>query len=719
MDHILLSTSARSVGSGKIHPLFSLAAAAGLAAAAAGGCGPGGSPPALEPIENQVVAVNQELVLVLAATDDDGDELTYSFDADVPDIDGRATISRLPVGSGEFRWTPLAADVGLWTFSFTVSDGHHETTANAPIDVRSAVGENSAPSFLHPQGNGTTLNLDGSECLELDVEVLDSDSAEVRIAQDEPLIEGAELEQTGGLTAIWRWCPSEIQIEADDRYTVMLSADDGDNPRTLHPYLVVLRRPTKPDCPGEPPVVAHSAADQSTLVGLDLRADISDDRGLKREPLLYYSGTQPSSPPDLAAMTQVSMALQSGDMRDGRWRAQVPNPVAGLPAGASRDLYYVIVADDDDDPAGGCDHVTEMPASGTYSMTVTNPGGQGGAGLCEPCTHDVQCGGTSDSCVRIGTESEAYCTRACSGTSGCPSGYTCSAEPVESVGGQSSRQCVPTSADCSNLGGGLCDDDSREDNDSLAQAQQKPLLASGAHDLVSCPAGAGSGDDEDWFEIGTDRDTQVTVTLAGGSQSDLDLGLYRADGSLIDSSLSYSSDEEVTACVDSGFYLVRVFAWSPAENPYQLTFTRSPNTCAAVCEADENEDDDGPGEARTTDIFPDPYVSTTQSICPDDDDWFEAEVFTGETLVVDLTFEQATSSEDLDVHLYNPSGSTDLTPCTPEEPELCDLGNGQSADSDEHFEFAVPASCSPCRYYVVVRGFDGSQNLYDISMQVE
>jgi hypothetical protein len=162
-----------------------------------------------------------------------------------------------------------------------------------------------------------------------------------------------------------------------------------------------------------------------------------------------------------------------------------------------------------------------------------------------------------------------------------------------------------------------------------------------------------------------------------------------------------------------------VVAWSPAENPYQLTFTRTPTTCAATCEADENEDDDDAGEARPTEIFPDPHVSTTQSICPGDDDWYQAEVFSGETLVVDLTFEQTASNEDLDIHLYNPAGTTDLTPCTPEEPELCALGNGQSGDSDEHFEFAVPNGCSPCTYHVVVRGFDDSQNLYDISIQVE
>jgi len=704
------------VGSGKIYPLFSCSCAAAAGWLTAGGCGPGGSAPELSPVSNQVVAVNQELVILLAATDADGDELTYSFDADVPDIEGRASIARLPVGAGEFRWTPLAVDVGVWTFDFTVSDGHHETTVSAHIDVRAAIGENSAPSFLHPQGGGTTLDLADTDCLSLDIEVLDSDSTEVSLGQEEPVIEGAQLEQTGGLTGIWRWCPSEVQIAADDRYTLTLSADDGDNPKTLHPYLIVLRTPSKENCPGDAPAIGHSPADVDSLVGLTLAADISDDQGLKREPLLYYSGSPPSDPPDLAAMTQVSMALESGDMRDGRWRARVPNPVAGLPEGTTRRLYYVIVADDDDDPAGGCDHVSRSPASGTYAMTVSNPGGEGGAALCEPCTHDVQCGGGADSCVRIGSEADAYCTRACSSSSPCPSGYSCSPQAVESVDGASSRQCVPSSADCGNLGGALCSDDSREDNDSLAQALDKPLLASGEHDLVSCPAGTGTGDDEDWFEIGTDRDTQVSVTLAGGDASDLDLALYRQDGSLIDSSLSYSSDEAVSACLESGSYALRVFAWSPTENPYRLTFSRSPTTCAALCEADENEEDDGPGEARATVL---PAESTTQSICPGDDDWYQASVSTGQTLVVDLTFEQTASDQDLDVHLYSPNGSTDLTPCTPEAPEECDLDNGQSADSDEHFTFDVPAGCAPCRYYVVVRGYDGSQNLYDISIRAQ
>jgi hypothetical protein len=699
-------------------PVLAAAIGAGLAVGAA--CGPAGSAPELQPVEDRIVAVGQEVVVLLAATDRDGDELRYSFSAEVPDIDARGRITHLPLGAGEFRWTPLASDVGLWPFDFTVSDGHHTDTVTALIDVRSAVGENSAPRFLHPQGMGTTLNLDRDSCIAVELEVVDSDSAEVRLEELEPRIEGAELTQTSGLGGQWRWCPSAQQVAADDRYTVHFAADDFDNPRTVHPYLIVLRRPSKPDCPGEPPVVAHSPADLSSLVGLTLRADVSDDKGLKREPLLYYSTTRPANPPDLASMIQVSMELESGTMKSGRWRARVPNPVAGLSTGATRQLYYVIVAVDDDDPVGSCDHLTQAPASGAFQMTITNPGGAGGAPLCEPCTHDVQCGGASDLCVRVGTGSDAYCLGSCTSSSQCPSGTTCSSAAITSVEGKSGRQCVPLSSDCSDPGGAACEDDDWEDNDTLEQALSRPLLGKGTHDLVSCPAASGTGDDEDFFAIAVHLDTQLRLRLEGGSNTDLDLALYTASGSLIASSVSFTSIEEITACLTPGTYVIRVFAWGTGRNPYKLTVQRTVQSCGPVCEDDENEDDDNAGQARATNIWPSPHVSTTQAICSGDDDWYRVELFNSEILVVDLTFEQTSSAEDLDIHLYAANGTTNLTPCSPEQAHLCDLGNGQSGTSNEHFEWQAPSSgCAPCTRYVVVRGFDGSENLYDISIGVK
>src|SRR6185312_14370385 len=139
-----------------------------------------------------------------------------------------------------FRWTPLAADLGEHAFDFKVSDGSNETTVTININVKSAIGSQTAPIFRQPLGTGTTIDLSRANCVDLDVVVEDQDTPNVKIAQEEPTIEGADLKSVDGQSATWHWCPSRAQ-EGEDRYTLTLSADDGDNPKTLKNYLVVLR----------------------------------------------------------------------------------------------------------------------------------------------------------------------------------------------------------------------------------------------------------------------------------------------------------------------------------------------------------------------------------------------------------------------------------------------------------------------------------------------
>jgi hypothetical protein len=105
--------------------------------------------------------------------------------------------------------------------------------------------------FRQPLGSGTTLDLNTRQCLDLDIVVDDQDSPEVIISQDDPVIEGATLDATSGLAANWNWCPTRAQIDADDRYTLTLGADDGDNPKVVKNYLVVLRPPDPDQLPGQ------------------------------------------------------------------------------------------------------------------------------------------------------------------------------------------------------------------------------------------------------------------------------------------------------------------------------------------------------------------------------------------------------------------------------------------------------------------------------------
>lgn len=674
-------------------------------------CG-GGAAPELAGLSDQHVAVGQELTLELVGTDADGDALQYTFRSELLDVASRAAITVSPSGNGVFRWRPLAADIGSWPFDFTVSDGDHETTQTITIEVKSAIGDQTAPVFRQPLGSGTTLDLSVRTCLDLEILVEDQDSVEVTIAEVEPRVEGATLTPTTAFTATWHWCPSRDQITGDDQYTLTLSADDGDNPPTIKNYLVVLRSPQQ-NCPGSAPVVTHTPANVSQLVDLTIDAAITDDMGLRAAPLLYWSTTNPGADPDLATMQQVTMLQITGDLRSGTWAADVPNPVATMPMGSQATIYYVIVASDDDDEVGNCDHTTEAPATASYQMRVTNPGGQGNLGVCSSCSADIQCGGAADNCVHVGADD--YCLKNCQTQADCPANYTCPTAPVTSVNGVSARQCQPLSGSCTATQ--TCTDDSFENNDTRAQANALPALTTGPHSYVSCPLPDGSNDDEDWFKFVLTADSSVTFALAGMAVSDLDLALYDSAGTRLTAATGSTSTETLTTCLHAGTYFIRVYAFGAgAMNAYTLNYTRTAMTCPVACTDDAREPDDDAVHARAL-TYP-TYSSTMNQICANDDDWYKVLMFDGEVATADLTFMQASSAQDLDVHWYD-TATHDTTPCSVASPGTCNLTNGQSATANEHFTFTAPAACSAlCTYYLVVRGWDGAENRYDITISV-
>lgn len=175
-------------------------------------------------------------VLELNGVDPDGDRLTYGVTSDIT-LEGNATLTQTPAGTGLFKWTPIATDVGAHTFDFSVSDGNHDTTISITIDVRSGAG---APVFRQPLGTGRVVNLASDPCILVDILVEDSDTVDVTIAEEEPRIPGATFNQIDGTTAEWRWCPTPAQVAETDRYTLELSADDADNPKTIKDYIIVL-----------------------------------------------------------------------------------------------------------------------------------------------------------------------------------------------------------------------------------------------------------------------------------------------------------------------------------------------------------------------------------------------------------------------------------------------------------------------------------------------
>lgn len=680
---------------------------ASLATAVA--CGPT-SAPRLDGLTDQIAQVGTELDLELAGVDAEGDHLTYGFHAvDLPSVQDAADITASPSGVGVFRWTPVASDVGLHPFDFTVSDGTSETTVSINIDVRSSVGDGSAPVFRAPTGTGTTLDMSRATCVDLDIAIDDRDSASVKIAQDEPLIEGGELTARDGLTATWHWCPTREQ-QTEPRYTLALSADDGDNPRTTKQYLIVLRAGGGTSCPGAAPTITHTPHDVSSIVDLTIDATVADDVGIKDAPLVYVSATAPATPPDLSKMQQYTTLAISGDRKSGVYAADVPNPVAHMPAGTKQTLYYVFVAADDDDTMGSCDHETTSPV---YSMVITSTG-TADQPICTACTADAQCG-PGDECVRMGATGATFCLEDCGG--GCPTGYTCSATPLTSVDGASARQCVPDSGSCT-MAPTTCADDDWEVNDTRSDASANPVLAPDTYDLVSCPSTTSTTRaNDDWFKLVVAEDARVDLQIAGDPVSDLDLHLYHADGTTVTASTSLDPDEEINVCLPAATYYVKVNGFGHARNPYLMSYDSAAESCSTACVDDASEDDDTYSQARDTD-YP-VHGSTGNKICPGDDDWFQVVLFGGEVMTVDLTFTQTTALQDLDLHLYK--DSVDLTPCAPEDPSTCTPAHGQGASSNEHTVFTAPASCGDagCTYDVVVRGYNHSTNTYGIRIAIE
>ncbi|HEY4177597.1 MAG TPA: pre-peptidase C-terminal domain-containing protein [Kofleriaceae bacterium] len=676
-----------------------------------------GAAPDLGTIPDQVAQVGTEFRLELNGTDPDGDRLSYNFaSADV--MSPMATITRSPSGSGVFRWTPLAADVGETHWDFKVSDGSNDSTTPVTITVRSAIGDATIPIFRQPQGSGTTLNLAIHDCLDLDVAVEDQDTADVDLGIQEPP-DGMTIESQSGVTATVHWCPTREQA-ADKQFPIVLTADDHDNTVVTKDYLVVVRDGDGSNCPGAPPVIAHTPQNANTIGGLTVDATVTDDMGLKDAPLFYYSLTNPGATPDLGPtgpMTQLNTIKISGTATNAIYAADVPNPVASDPAGTSKVIYYLFVADDDDDSMGSCDHSTQ---SQVYQMTVTSSGPIDQP-ICSACTSDQQCG-TGDLCAYVGSMGGTYCLQKCG--SACPSGYTCSAGNIYSVDGNMAPQCVPINGSCT-APNAACEDDANEDDDTMSQASANGvadgLFTSGFVSATLCPKPiqppSGSKADDDWRQLKLTKDTIVDLYLSGGGESDIDLVLYNSSGGLVSKSTTLGFEEEIAQkCLKPGTYYVKINGFDNARTDYLLSYTPDdpPGGSCSTCTDDSLEDDNTFGQARIPSAFP--YSSTGNKICPNNDDWFKVTAAAGKKIVTDLTFTQTDSSGDLDVHLYDADGFTDEWPCSVADPSGCSPDHGQGASSNEHAEFTVTTAGT---YYVVIRGYNGSTNSYGISIKVQ
>jgi hypothetical protein len=679
-----------------------------LLAAILAGCGPDLAPQ-LSPLNDVSGYVGSEITIMLRANA--ASHLDFDYAApDIMDLKSRPehpTVTSYGDGTAIFRWTPLGRDVGNWAFDFSASDGRAAGHEAVRITVDPAGGAR-GPVFRSPTGTGSTLDLNVHTCFNIDVLVDDPEVTRVTLALGEGAPDGANLTQTSDFEGHLDWCPTAAQIAGQDRWPIVFTADDGTNPVSQKRYVLVLLTPPKPDCPGMAPnIMVTPPGDQTTLANIAVVATVTDDVGIKGNPLLYFSTTAPGSPPDLSRMTMVDMTRTSGSAQNGTYGGTIPNPEAA--SGGSATVYFVIVAQDNDDPAGACDHTSQV---GAFSFVVTAGGGQV-VPYCGSCVADTQCG-EGNLCVRLGTSSDSFCMADCSGGQACPSSSTCSAAPITSVSGGSRRQCVPDTGSCTGGGMTTCVDDQYEDNDhrlSIPNPTSHDMPAGDYANLMICPAGQ-SDNDEDWYRMDIGAQTEVVAQINfDTNHGDLDLSLVNGSGTVVRQSYGVGNSETIRQCITNpGIYYFHVFSFfPPTTNGYSMHLERNVGAC---CVDDALEPNDDADHATSTNPAPGaPYTASGLQVCSGNDDFYAVPLLAGDTVTVDLTFTQTNPQQDLDIHFYDRDGTTDLTPCPP-----CDVTNGQGTSSNEHFQRAITTSGT---YYVVVRGYNGSANNYSISIGIQ
>lgn len=335
------------------------------------GCERGSAPEIVDP-GAQSATVGQKLTINLFATDADGDKLGFAFRAgSVERVEEHARITRAPDGHGVFTFSPIAGHEGEHIVDFLVNDGTYETSLSVTLEVRAASGSDSTPRFLEPTA-GVILDLEKKDCVEFDVVVEDLDTPQLDLALGEPLLDGASLTpEPDGIRGTVTWCPEGEQRQRRDA-TVVLTADDNDNPPAMHSVPIAVRPATGAGCPGEPPVIVHAPKNWQSEGDVALLAEISDDQGLAGQPYVFYAYQDPTvdGEIDFDALAVATMGMHA----DGRWSAMIPNPLEEDDSSAeTADLYYLIEAADDDDADGNCDHRSDSPAQGTHHVVISRP----------------------------------------------------------------------------------------------------------------------------------------------------------------------------------------------------------------------------------------------------------------------------------------------------------------------------------------------------------
>ncbi len=169
-------------------------------------------PPVFEKVGDQVVKIGTPFELKLAATDPDGDKLTFGHEGELP---AGAT---LDATTGAFAWTATAGQVGTPVrITFTVSDGTGSATLAVRFVVDDGGGTTAKPPVFGPLA-AATAKADVQFALDLTATDPNGDPVTFQIVSGAPT--GATL--TG---ARFTWTPAAGDVGRTTE--VVFSASDG------------------------------------------------------------------------------------------------------------------------------------------------------------------------------------------------------------------------------------------------------------------------------------------------------------------------------------------------------------------------------------------------------------------------------------------------------------------------------------------------------------
>lgn len=173
------------------------------------------SSPCLGPIEPMQVDEGKVLTFTLKGSDDDNDEVTYSYTV----RGGVARNVNLNPRTGRFQWNPDFDQAGTFEFVFRATDGFGVGEESVTVTVRQAGSH--APKFLTAPRK-LTVTLGRVAYMELKAE--DTDEDVLTFSSEAPLPKGAVLSQSPLGRAGLFWQPTPDQVGS---HKIIFKVSDG------------------------------------------------------------------------------------------------------------------------------------------------------------------------------------------------------------------------------------------------------------------------------------------------------------------------------------------------------------------------------------------------------------------------------------------------------------------------------------------------------------